>query len=33
MTLYDTTDYGKGMNEYFTKYLTENGGKILAVSE
>ena len=29
VTLYDTTDYGKGMNEYFTKYLTENGGKIL----
>jgi branched-chain amino acid transport system substrate-binding protein len=29
VTLYDTTDYGKGMNEYFTKYLKENGGKIL----
>ena len=29
VTLYDTTDYGKGMNEYFTKYLKQNGGKIL----
>ena len=29
VTLYDTTDYGKGMNEYFSKYLTQNGGKIL----
>ena len=29
VNLYDTTDYGKGMNEYFSKYLTENGGKIL----
>jgi len=29
VTLYDTTDYGKGMNEYFSKYLKENGGKIL----
>lgn len=27
--LYDTTDYGKGMNEYFSKYLKEKGGKIL----
>ncbi len=29
VTLYDTTDYGKGMNEYFSKYLKQNGGKIL----
>jgi len=29
VNLYDTTDYGKGMNEYFSKYLTQNGGKIL----
>lgn len=29
VNLYDTTDYGKGMNEYFSKYLTANGGKIL----
>ena len=29
VNLYDTTDYGKGMNEYFSKYLIENGGKIL----
>ncbi len=29
VTLYDTTDYGKGMNEYFSKYLEQNGGKIL----
>lgn len=28
--LHDTTDYGKGHNTYFTKYLTEDGGKILA---
>ncbi|MFH1035274.1 MAG: branched-chain amino acid ABC transporter substrate-binding protein [Pseudomonadota bacterium] len=27
--LYDTTDYGKGMHQYFSKYLTENGGKVL----
>ncbi len=27
--LYDTTDYGKGMQQYFSKYLTENGGKVL----
>jgi branched-chain amino acid transport system substrate-binding protein len=27
--LYDTTDYGKGMNQYFSKYLKENGGKVL----
>ena len=29
VNLYDTTDYGKGMNEYFSKYLTQNGGEIL----
>lgn len=27
--LHDTTDYGKGMKEYFTKYLEQNGGKVL----
>ncbi|MCB2190087.1 MAG: branched-chain amino acid ABC transporter substrate-binding protein [Deltaproteobacteria bacterium] len=27
--LYDTTDYGKGMHEYFAKYLKQNGGKVL----
>lgn len=27
--LYDTTDYGKGMFEYFSKYLKKDGGKIL----
>ena len=28
--IHDTTDYGKGHNEYFSKYLKENGGQILA---
>lgn len=28
--IHDTTDYGKGHNEYFSKFLTENGGEILA---
>lgn len=28
--IHDTTDYGKGHNKYFSKYLTEDGGKILA---
>jgi len=28
--LHDTTDYGKGHNTYFSKYLTQDGGKILA---
>lgn len=28
--IHDTTDYGKGHDKYFSKYLTENGGKILA---
>jgi len=27
--IHDTTDYGKGHNEYFSKFLTEQGGKIL----
>jgi branched-chain amino acid transport system substrate-binding protein len=27
--IHDTTDYGKGHNEYFSKYLAENGGEIL----
>jgi len=27
--IHDTTDYGKGHNEYFTKYAKENGGQIL----
>ncbi|KFE36278.1 branched-chain amino acid ABC transporter substrate-binding protein [Thioclava atlantica] len=27
--IHDTTDYGKGHNTYFTKFLTEKGGKIL----
>jgi branched-chain amino acid transport system substrate-binding protein len=26
----DTTDYGKGHNKYFSEYLTQYGGKILA---
>lgn len=28
--IHDTTDYGKGHDQYFTKYLTEDGGKIVA---
>lgn len=27
--IHDTTDYGKGHNKYFSKYLKENGGEIL----
>lgn len=27
--VHDTTDYGKGHNEYFSKFVTEKGGKIL----
>ena len=27
--IHDTTDYGKGHNKYFSKFVTENGGKIL----
>ena len=30
VNIHDTTDYGKGHNKYFSKFLTENGGKILA---
>jgi branched-chain amino acid transport system substrate-binding protein len=28
--IHDTTDYGKGHNKYFSQFVTENGGKILA---
>lgn len=28
--IHDTTDYGKGHDEYFTKFLTQDGGQILA---
>ncbi len=28
--IHDTTDYGKGHNKYFSKYLKQYGGKILA---
>jgi len=28
--IHDTTDYGKGHNKYFTKFLTADGGKIVA---
>ncbi len=28
--IHDTTDYGKGHNKYFSTYLAENGGEILA---
>ncbi len=27
--IHDTTDYGKGHNKYFTKFITDAGGKIL----
>lgn len=27
--IHDTTDYGKGHNQYFSKFLTENGGTIV----
>lgn len=27
--IHDTTDYGKGHNQYFSQYLKENGGEIL----
>lgn len=27
--IHDTTDYGKGHNQYFSKFLTEKGGRIL----
>ncbi|MDR2056094.1 MAG: branched-chain amino acid ABC transporter substrate-binding protein [Desulfovibrio sp.] len=29
--IHDTTDYGKSHKDYFTKYLTENGGEVLDV--
>jgi branched-chain amino acid transport system substrate-binding protein len=28
--IHDTTDYGKGHDEYFTKFLAQDGGKVLA---
>lgn len=28
--IHDTTDYGKGHNQYFSEYLGKNGGEILA---
>ncbi|MBN2751966.1 MAG: branched-chain amino acid ABC transporter substrate-binding protein [Rhodospirillaceae bacterium] len=28
--LHDTTDYGKGHDKYFNKFVTANGGKVLA---
>ena len=30
VVIHDTTDYGQGHNRYFSQYLTENGGEILA---
>ena len=30
VVIHDTTDYGQGHNKYFSEYLTENGGEILA---
>ena len=27
--IHDTTDYGKGHNQYFSKFITEMGGKVL----
>ena len=30
VVIHDTTDYGQGHNRYFSEYLTENGGEILA---
>ena len=29
VVIHDTTDYGKGHNEYFSKYLKANGGEIV----
>ena len=29
VVIHDTTDYGKGHNEYFSKYVKQNGGQIL----
>jgi branched-chain amino acid transport system substrate-binding protein len=30
VVIHDTTDYGQGHNKYFSQYLTEDGGEILA---
>jgi branched-chain amino acid transport system substrate-binding protein len=30
VVIHDTTDYGQGHNKYFSQYITENGGQILA---
>ena len=30
VVIHDTTDYGQGHNHYFSQYLAENGGEILA---
>jgi branched-chain amino acid transport system substrate-binding protein len=30
VVIHDTTDYGQGHNKYFSQYLSENGGEILA---
>ena len=30
VVIHDTTDYGQGHNKYFSEYLSENGGEILA---
>ncbi|MDP6352915.1 MAG: branched-chain amino acid ABC transporter substrate-binding protein [Alphaproteobacteria bacterium] len=30
VVIHDTTDYGKGHNRYFSQYLADNGGQILA---
>lgn len=30
VVIHDTTDYGQGHNKYFSQYLEENGGEILA---
>jgi branched-chain amino acid transport system substrate-binding protein len=30
VVIHDTTDYGQGHNKYFSQYLTEKGGEILA---
>jgi branched-chain amino acid transport system substrate-binding protein len=30
VVIHDTTDYGQGHNKYFSQFVTENGGEILA---
>jgi branched-chain amino acid transport system substrate-binding protein len=30
VVIHDTTDYGQGHNKFFSQYLTDNGGEILA---